>query len=240
MIKLKINKPLSWNMVQTRFGTFCFALLLLFQILLLGSCSGTAKKDKVIVTWIIAELLKSKQGITILGNPEIIDSPYGKAVHFDGQHDGILVDQMPLKGLAEYTIEMNIRFDGGNWEQRYFHTGKVEIGDDRSLMEMRANKDTWYLDGMFESKGKWVVLMDSTLVHPLGKWYHIAFSVKDGYQATYVDGLKELEGNVEFVPITEGKTSIGVRQNKVSWFKGAIYNIKITGKALNPNDFKEY
>jgi len=238
MIKLKINKPLAPNKVQTRFGSICFALLLLFQILLLGSCSGDAKKDKATVTWNIAELLKSKQGITVLGNPEIIDSPYGKAVHFDGEDDGILVDKMPLKGFSEYTIEMQIRFDGGNWEQRYFHTGKIQKGEDRSLMEMRANKDTWYLDGMFESKGKWVVLMDSTLVHPLGKWYHIAFTVKDGYQATYVDGQKELEGHEAFAPFYEGATSIGVRQNKVSWFKGAIYSIQITDKALIPSDFR--
>jgi len=217
-------------------NSICLTVFLLILSILVGSCSR-AKDGVVSHTWNIAELIKSNDGIDVLGNPEIIDSPYGKAVLFDGVDDGILVEQMPLKGLSEYTIEMLIRFDGGNWEQRYFHTGKVPIGEDRSLLEMRSNKDTWYFDGMFESKGKWVVLMDSTLVHPLGEWYHVAFTVKNKYQATFVNGSKELEGHVEFVPINDGATSIGVRQNKVAWFKGAIYSIRITDKALEPNEF---
>jgi len=210
-------------------------MIYLFLILISFSVSAQEKKSEL--NWNLVELLKSKNGVSILGEPKVVGSPYGEAVYFDGVDDGILVEKMPLKGFSEYTIEMLIRFDGGNWEQRYFHTGKVKVGEDRSLMEMRANKDTWYLDGMFESKGKWVVLMDSTLVHPLGKWHHIAFTVKNKQQATYVNGQKELEGNVEFAPIIEGATSIGVRQNKVSWFKGAIHSIRITNKALDPSEF---
>ena len=79
--------------------------------------------------------------------------------------------------------------------------------------------------------------MSPEFSHPLEEWYYIAFTVKDGEQATFVNGEKELEGYVEYSPITEGKTSIGVRQNKISWFKGAIYSIRITDKALKQNDF---
>lgn len=215
----------------------CYLSLFVCHLLIFVSTSVFAQKKNSEVVWIISDLLESGENVSVLGNPKKIDSPYGTAVQFDGEDDGIFIDEMPLKGLLEFTIEMLIRFDGGNWEQRYFHTGMVKIGDDRSLMEMRANKDTWYLDGMFESKGKWVVLMDSTLVHPLCKWYHIAFTVKDGEQATFVNGQKELEGDIEFSPITKGKTSIGVRQNKVSWFKGAIYSIRITDKVLDPSEF---
>ena len=182
--------------------------------LLLASCSGI-RPDKTRVNWVMSDFLQSKEGVSILGNPEIIDSPYGKAVQFDGKQDGILVNQMPLKNLSEFTIEMLIRFDkGGTEEQRYFHTGTVK--GDRSLMEMRSSENTWYLDGMFDSKGKWVVLMSPEFSHPLGNWYHIAFTVKNGKQATFVNGQKELEGDVEYNPIMEGQTSIGVRQNKIS------------------------
>jgi len=38
-------------------------------------------------------------------------------------------------------------------------------------------------------------------------------------------------------PIQTGQSSIGVRQNKVSWFKGAIYQLRISPEALSPNDF---
>ena len=182
--------------------------------LLLVSCSGI-RPDKTRVNWVMSDFLQSKEGVSILGNPEIIDSPYGKAVQFDGKQDGILVNQMPLKNLSEFTIEMLIRFDkGGTEEQRYFHAGTVK--GDLSLMEMRSSENTWYLDGMFDSKGKWVVLMSPEFSHPLGNWYHIAFTVKNGKQATFVNGQKELEGDVEYNPIMEGQTSIGVRQNKIS------------------------
>lgn len=205
-------------------------------VMMLISCLGISHDNEEVV-WFISDLLQSKEGVLVHGNPEIVESPYGNAVQFDGIDDALFLDEMPLKGLSEFTIEMIIRFDkGGNEEQRYFHAGTVK--KDRSLMEMRSTENTWYLDGMFESNDKWVVLMSPEFSHPLNEWYHIAFTVKDGKQVTYVNGQKELEGDVEYAPITEGKTSIGVRQNKLSWFKGAIYSIKITNKALSPDDFK--
>ncbi len=82
--------------------------------------------------------------------------------------------------------------------------------------------------------------MDEELAHPLDKWYHIAFTVKDGEQATFVNGKKELEGIVEFSPIVDGSMSIGVRQNKISWFKGAIYCIRITNRVINSCEFMDF
>ncbi len=204
-------------------------------VMMLISCLGISN-DKGKIVWVMSDLLQSKEGVLVNGNPKLIESPYGKAVEFDGVDDALFLEEMPIKNLNEFTIEMIIRFDkGGSEEQRYFHTGTVS--KDRSLMEMRSGEDTWYLDGMFESKEKWVVLMSPEYSHPLGEWYHIAFTVKDGEQATYVNGKKELEGNVEYKPIIEGQTSIGVRQNKLSWFKGAIYRVTITDKYLNSKDF---
>ena len=72
----------------------------------------------------------------------------------------------------------------------------------------------------------------------MDEWYHIAITVKDGSQVTYVNGKMELEGSISFSPILEGITSVGVRQNKVSWFKGAIYSICLTDKVLNENEFR--
>jgi hypothetical protein len=34
-----------------------------------------------------------------------------------------------------------------------------------------------------------------------------------------------------------GKTSLGVRLNKVHWFKGAIRTVRITPRALSPEEF---
>jgi len=209
---------------------------LFFQLCIFLSLNGCSQQPKQEETWIITDLLKPKSGVTILGEPEIIESPFGKAVLFDGVDDGILLDKMPLKGLMSYTLEMIIRFDsGGTKEQRVFHTGTMR--KDRSLLEIRSNAETWFFDGMVETNNNWVVLMDSTLLHPLGEWYHVAFTVENGRQITYVNGVKELEGTVSFIPIMDGATSIGVRQNKISWFKGAIYSIRISEKVLSPRQF---
>ncbi|RKD90881.1 LamG-like jellyroll fold domain-containing protein [Mangrovibacterium diazotrophicum] len=216
------------------FMPFVFCSLFLFV-----SSSAFSQEVMSKKTWIITDLLKEREDVTVLGDPKIIDSPYGNAVQFDGMDDGFLLEEMPLKDHSEFTIEMLIRFDrGGTEEQRYFHTGTVK--QDRVLMEMRSDDTTWYLDGMFDSNEKWVVLMDSVLTHPLDKWYHIAFTVKDGEQATFVNRKKELEGSVDFSPIEEGNTSIGVRQNKISWFKGAIYCVRITNKVLMPCEFLNF
>lgn len=210
--------------------------LFICQLVVFTSIHSLAQIKKSEVVYIISDLIDANENVTLVGNPMEIDSPYGSAVQFDGKDDAIFIDEMPLKDLTEITIEMIIRFDsGGSHEQRYFHTGTVK--KDRLLMEMRSNADTWYLDGMFESRKKWVVLMSPELTHPLDEWYHIAFTVKNGEQATFVNGQKELEGDVDFAPLKKGKTSIGVRQNKISWFKGAIYSIRITDKVLDPDEF---
>jgi hypothetical protein len=55
-----------------------------------------------------------------------------------------------------------------------------------------------------------------------------------------VNGKKELEGSVIFSPVKGGKTSIGVRQNEVSWFKGAVYSVRFTDNALTPDEFMDF
>ena len=49
---------------------------------------------------------------------------------------------------------------------------------------------------------------------------------------SYVDGVRELSGEVPFEPLKAGKIGIGVRQNLVSWFKGRIRTIRISPEAL--------
>ena len=53
----------------------------------------------------------------------------------------------------------------------------------------------------------------------------------------YVDGVEEMSGEVGYLPIEGGYTSIGVRMNQVYWFKGAIQMLKVTPRALSPEEF---
>ena len=192
------------------------------------------------VEWVISDFLQpEKTDVTISGHPKVIDCKYGQAVLFNGKDDGIFVDQMPLKGLKAFTIEILIRYDsGGNFEQRYFHCGEVK--GNRILMEMRSNPTNWYLDTYVKSDAGNNPLISPDLTHPLDQWYHVAFVVENGKQVNYIDGKKELEGEIGFSPIMTGQTSIGVRQNKVAWFKGAIYKIRITDKTLSPSEFMDH
>src|ERR1700744_3802637 len=47
----------------------------------------------------------------IVGNPQLIDTPAGKAIQFNGVSDGIFVDDHPLAGAATYTWEVIFRPD---------------------------------------------------------------------------------------------------------------------------------
>ena len=190
--------------------------------------------------WFVSDLVQSgAEGIRIVGSPKIDKCKYGNALSFNGSTDGIFLDQMPLAGLKQFTVEAIVRPEcGGNFEQRFFHCG--EILESRLLLELRSTQTDWYFDAFIKSGDQKKTLIDSTLIHPLDRWYHLAFIINRGKLTTYVNGKKELEAKIDFVPLQSGKTSIGVRQNELSWFKGAIYKIRITPKALKSNYFMYY
>lgn len=190
--------------------------------------------------WILSDLAGSKAtDVRVLGNPQVITSPYGKALLFNGLTDGIFVEQMPLSDLERFTIELIMSPNsGGNFEQRYFHCG--EVRGSRVLLELRSTKTDWYLDAFVKSGYQQKALIDSAMLHPLDQWVHVAFVVDNGKQETYVNGKKELESRIAVLPLKGGKTSIGVRQNEQSWFKGAIYKIRISPEALIPEQFLKF
>jgi hypothetical protein len=190
--------------------------------------------------WVLSELISAKtEGIHITGNPQVIDCKYGKALVFNGSTDGIFIDRMPLKGLKNFTIEVILRPESnGNFEQRFFHCG--EISGNRVLLELRSTKTDWYFDAFINSGDQKKTLIEPTFTHPLDQWYHVAFVVSNGKQRTYINGMKELESQIKTVPLQRGKTSIGVRQNEQSWFKGAIYKIRISPETLDPVNFMNF
>ncbi len=217
-------------------------IFLIFSLVSFGKPTGkelVAANAKT-TEWIVSDLLRAGgSGISILGKPEIVACKYGNAVQFNGSTDGIFLDMMPLTGLTEFTIEILLcPAKGGNFEQRYFHGG--EVRGSRVMMELRSNDSDWYLDAFFKSGDEQKTLIEPTLTHPLDQWAHVAFVVEQDYQQTFVNGKKELESRIKFRTFAGGKTSLGVRQNQLSWFKGAIYSIRITPKALKPIDFIKY
>lgn len=187
--------------------------------------------------WLLADILKNKTNVVeITGNPQLVDSPYGKAVAFNGVDDGLFLNEMPLKGMKSFTVEMIFKpEEKGVFEQRVLHIGESKA--DRMLLEIRAVENNWYFDGYAASRGIKLALAKENLIHPLGQWYHVAFIVTPNSLTTFVNGKQELQEAYTFNPIEQGQTSIGVRMNKLSWFKGAVYTIKISPEVLKPNQF---
>lgn len=180
--------------------------------------------------------------VAVLGEPKVIDTPIGKAVLFDGEDDALFIANHPLAGASAFTLEAVFRPDGGAHEQRWFHLSeqdpatKEDTGN-RMLFEIRVVGSQWYLDSFQQSGKVGKALMNKEALHPLGEFHHAA-SVYDGAEfRNYVNGKLEGSAQVHFTPHGAGRTSAGVRINKVNYFKGAIHKARFTKRALRPEEF---
>jgi hypothetical protein len=180
--------------------------------------------------------------VEVVGAPQLIDTPAGKAIHFNGATDVIYLPVHPLAGAATFTWEVVFRPDGGHEEQRFFHLQEInpatgEDGDSRMLFELRVIGDEWCLDGFVKSGENGLTLIDRTKLFPIGRWYR-ATLVYDGHNLrAYVGSALQGEGPLPFVPQNAGRTSVGMRINKVSPFHGAVLLARMTPTALAPADF---
>ena len=179
----------------------------------------------------------------VLGHPHIVQTPYGKAVEFNGVDDGIFVPDHPLAGASTYTWEVIFRPDpGGAPAQRFFHLQEQDpaTGQDtgnRMLFEIRIVDNQWCLDSFASSGANSRALLNCKLLHPLGRWYRVT-AVYDGHELrNYVGDRLQGEGPLDLKPQHNGRSSIGVRINKVYWFKGAVLMARFTPHALKPSEF---
>jgi hypothetical protein len=202
---------------------------------------AAAQTDTVVWTFDRLENIGGHK-TTVLGQPKVIDSPMGKAVEFDGEDDALFIDNHPLAGAAAFTWEAIFRPDGGATEQRWFHLAEQDPAtgadtEDRMLFEIRVTGKSWFLDSHIQSGATSKTLMNRTWLHSLGAWYHVA-SVYDGKEfRNYVDGVREGAGEVALEPHGPGHASVGVRINKVFYFKGAVHLARFTRRALPPVEF---
>ena len=178
--------------------------------------------------------------LQLLGAPRLVETALGPALEFDGEEDGLRVGLHPLEGAREFTIEVIFRpAPGGDPEQRFLHL-QEHGSKDRILLETRlVAGDRWFLDTYVKSGGEGYTLFADKHLHPLGRWHHAALVVADREMRHYVDGVLELARPIDFAPQGPGRSSIGVRINEVSWFKGAIREARFTPRALGPEEFLE-
>ena len=176
--------------------------------------------------------------VTVVGEPKVIDTPHGKAIEFDGVDDGIFFDVHPLAGWTEFTVEVIFQpYADGQTEQRFFHM-QEEGTSERVMFETRLTDDNlWYIDTFMQTGGQNNTMLAIGDKHELGPWYHAAIVVDGKTFKHYVNGRMELGKEVEFTPQKPGETSMGVRLNKVFWYKGAIRKARFTPRAMKPSEF---
>jgi hypothetical protein len=181
--------------------------------------------------------------VTVLGHPRVIESPYGKAVEFNGVDDALFVGVHPLAGVSTFTWEAIFRPDAdGAREQRFFHLQEQdpktgEDTDNRMLFEIRIVDGQWCLDSFATTAGQRLTLLNCKLLHPLGRWYRVT-AVYDGREfRNYVGDELEGSGELKLGPQLAGHSSAGVRINKRDYFKGAIFMARMTRHALSQEQF---
>jgi hypothetical protein len=177
---------------------------------------------------------------TVFGDPKVIDTPLGKAIEFDGVDDALMLDVHPLAGAETFTWEAIFRPDGGATEQRWFHLQEAD-SENRMMFEIRVVEGTkWFLDSYLHTPRAQHALIDRARVHPLGAWYHVA-SVYDGREfRNYVNRVLNAAKEMPFQVQGAGRTSIGVRINRVNYFKGAIHLARFTNRPLKPVEFLRF
>jgi lysophospholipase L1-like esterase len=190
------------------------------------------------VTWKINALDKIGGQTTLkIGTPRVVETADGKAVLFNGVDTGLVVNTNPVAGATAFTVEAVFRPDaGGTTEQRWFHI-QEEANDNRVLLEIRLTGDQWFLDSFIKSGENKLTLYSENFKHKAGEWYHVALVFDGTTMRHFVDGKEELSGALTIQPLGGGSTSIGVRMNRVFWFKGAVRKARFTPRALSPREF---
>ncbi len=176
------------------------------------------------------------------GHPQLIATLAGRAVAFNGVDDALIIDQHPLAGAATFTMEAIFRPDGGAFEQRWLHLAEFDPASNdaqspRTLFEIRVVEDKWYLDAFTTGPGYNQALVVPEKTFPVGRWYRVQQTFDGKIYRAYVDGMLQAEAPLDFKPHGAGRSSIGMRINRVSYFKGAILEARFTPLALKVEEF---
>jgi hypothetical protein len=207
--------------------------------------AGIAQETAKQVTWRFDNMAALGGHATkVLGHPQVIETPMGKAIAFNGVDDALFAGVHPLAGAETWTWEMIFKPDAdGRPEQRVFHLQSIDpatgedVAEERMLFEIRIVKGEWCLDSFATSGGQRLPLLNCEKRYPFGQWYRVT-TVYDGkILKNYVGDELQGEGEVKLVPQRPGHLSVGVRINLKDYYKGAIFETRFTRLALGVGDF---
>jgi hypothetical protein len=241
MVRLASPVPAGMTMRMHSLKSPSLMLAIVAVVAVMPACATTARPaEPVEIVWTLREVA-NVAGLTteVVGAPTVSGSGMDSAILFDGKGDGLFVPHNPLAGWPAFTIQARFKPDGsGGEEQRFLHM--EDQLKHRVLLETRVTPaKQWALDTfLFQDADNKLTLLDRRLLHPTDRWYWVAL-VYDGRQMShYIDGVLELQGDVAFMPMSAGRTSLGVRQNLVSWFKGAISEVRFAPGALRADQLR--
>jgi hypothetical protein len=226
------------------------SLFILFNFFLLAVFGANPEKPNAEI-WKLNSLKEiGGHSIQVLGNPKVVNTDFGKAIHFNGISDRVLVNHNPIGDSKEFTIEVIFKPKAAyniSQQPRFIHFQDVSDtlsgwnDAHRIMMELRLTPDNnWYLDGFLLTDAGERTLQNKNLTHPTNKWVHAALTYKNDTLRTYVNGIEELAGTVSFknnILHKTGNVSIGGRMNRINYYCGWIKELKITQKALKPIEF---
>jgi hypothetical protein len=171
----------------------------------------------------------------VLGKPAAITNAGGSAIFFNGIDDGLVVPTIPIEGYKQFTIEVLFNpANDGPVAPRFVHFEDKDLN--RGTFELRITANgQWYMDTFLKNgkTNKGLTLINSSLLHPANKWYWAAMVYDGKKMRSYVNGKKELEDTISLPPFAAGSLSLGVRLNKVNWYKGLIKEMRFHSTALN-------
>jgi hypothetical protein len=208
-------------------------------LVLIGLLGPLAAAEPSPVIWRLDQTEKlGGHPLTVLGAPRVATEDGGQVVYFNGSADGLFVPVNPLAGSPAFTIEVRFKPEEGGLEaQRFFHLQDSKTW--RVMIETRLNgKGGWWLDTFLGATGVSQPLIDPNRVHPTGRWYWVALCFDGKRMTSFIDGVQELEREATFGPMVEGQLSLGVRQNKVHWFKGAIREVRWHMRAVKAEELQ--
>jgi hypothetical protein len=216
---------------------FC-AYAIAFNALLVGGAPARAEESPArgpqTLIWQLNNLaVVGGVPTELVGAPQLQKDENRSVACFDGVDDGVFVPVNPIEGWAQFTIEICFKPDGsGPPAQRFLHI--QDMKERRALIETRLMPGKqWALDTfLFESNERRLTLIDRSRLHPTDRWYWAALVYDGKMMAHYVDGVREIQGAVQIAPMDAGRISLGVRQNKIYWFKGLIAEVRFTPAAL--------
>ncbi|NBB63279.1 LamG domain-containing protein [Pseudomonas sp. ODNR1LW] len=210
-----------------------------------GGCAalgGRALAPDAAQVWTFDNLQEvSGLPLEVAGAPQVVASPWGHAVAFDGVDDALYVDLHPLAGAAAFTFEALFRPEGGAFEQRWFHLQEIgadgQATDTRILFEIRTRDGEWWLDAFAKGPGYNHTLITEAKRFPVGRWYHVAQTFDGRLYSSFVDGVLQDQAALAYLPQGPGRCSIGRRYNGVSPFRGSVRAAAFSRRARAPADY---